>query len=345
MDPHILIAGRPVHALGRVGELVIAHEFPTDSVGGPASLTFGLLLDKADRPGWLAKGARCDALLGYCPNWAGRVTEVDWDEGTVTAEGVAREGDKPAPLDGSGVLTLIPDTAVDAAISRSAVSWSRPASLSTTAVASDTSGTYESVNALLGAWAQQTATADERLFVDSRRRLLAGNDPTAPTYTLLPGSGELNWASESQATRVLGRWKDAAGTMSTASAGTGSDELLVDLTPRGAMTATQAANVCASILLALSSGGWDGSITVSGDQFAASGVHPAKAAEDCGRGAMFRLLGQRDPRPGRVPVGYLDFIAERGEYRSTDDTVTITPRGMVARDLTTILASFKAEAA
>jgi hypothetical protein len=132
--------------------------------------------------------------------------------------------------------------------------------------------------------------------------------------------------------------------LATNMVGTGGDELLVDLTPRGGMTSAQATNVLTSILAALSSGGWSGGVTVSSDQVI-GGHHPAAIAERVGRGAMFRLLGQRDPRPGRVPVGFVDFIAERAEYNATDGTVTITPRGMVARDLTAILADFNAQAA
>jgi hypothetical protein len=329
MDSHVLIAGRPVHALSAVGDLTIAHEFSTTSLSGPASLTFAIDLGKKDRPGWLVKGAHCVATLGRWPNWAGKVSEVDWADGTVTAEGVIR-----------------PDTAIDAAIARGAVTWTRAASISTTAITSgsESAAEFDSLNALLGAYVEQTATADARIFVDSRRRLFLGNDPASPSYVLQPGAGELAWASESQATRVIGRWQDSAGTLATNMVGTGSDELLVDLTPRGGMTSAQATNVLTSILTALSSGGWSGGITVSADQVV-GGHHPAVIAERVGRGAMFRLLGQRDPRPGRVPVGFVDFIAERAEYNATDGKVTLTPRGMVARDLSSILADFNAAAA
>jgi hypothetical protein len=53
---------------------------------------------------------------------------------------------------------------------------------------------------------------------------------------------------------------------------------------------------------------------------------------------MFRKLGQRDPRPGRVPTGYIDFVCGQSVWRPLEDKITLTPIGTVARDVASILA-------
>jgi hypothetical protein len=73
--------------------------------------------------------------------WRGRLNEPPSDGG-FSANGSWAEASDLLAVDGSGNATKVPDTAIDAAISRGAVSWTRPASLSsaswgTAAVASE----------------------------------------------------------------------------------------------------------------------------------------------------------------------------------------------------------------
>jgi hypothetical protein len=80
-----------------------------------------------------------------------------------------------------------------------------------------------------------------------------------------------------------------------------------------------------------------GGLSLSAGQFIGT-PDLASVAERVGRGLMVRLLGQRDPRPDRLPVGYVDFVVERSEWNVADGKITLTPRGMVASDFASILA-------
>ena len=119
--------------------------------------------------------------------------------------------------------------------------------------------------------------------------------------------------------------------------GSGAIEQIVDLTNNGPLNSTRATNILNSILAKSTAGGWANGLTLTTSQILGS-PHPADVCLRVGRGLMVRLLGQRDPRPGRVPVGFVDFVVERAEWNVTDGTITLTPRGMVARDFAAILA-------
>lgn len=342
MGPETYISGQPVSTLAKVSELVIASEFPDSGIGGPASAEFTVKLGPAERPAWLTTGQSADVRLGGSFLLAGQLSEPDWAQGKVTITGAAREGETTACLTAGGLTSSTPDTVIDAAIARGALTWSRPASISTASLAdSDQTSQLNTVVSLLAAYADEN---DTRLYVDAYRRLLKASDPTTPAFYLMPGSGELAWTTQEQATRVVGGWHTAAGAPQVTSVGSGAIEQLVNLDPLGALNSTRATNILTNLLARAVSGGWTNGVSVSAEQIFGH-PHLADVLETIGRGCMFRLLGQRDPRPGRTPVGYVDFICERGEWNVADGTITLTPRGMVADDWNTILTEFGVEAA
>lgn len=335
MTPTVYVAGRNLAAIAQVGGLVISHEWPVAGVGGPVSAQFELLMPRSRWPGWLAKDARAVVRLGGWPLLAGTLAEPDWEDQNVTIEAAAREGGTAVCLTAAGLTTSTPNVALDAAIARGALSWTRPASISTTALTTgDETATLNSISDMLTAYAEETG---ERLYVNATRQLLKRTDPTVPELVVLPGSGELAWTTESQATRLVGRWANTAGALSTAIVGAGALERKIDLTPRGPLTAPRATAILTQILADASAGGWTNGLTVTSSQIIGS-PHLADVADRVGRGLMVRLLGQRDPRPDRPPVGYVDFIPERSEWHVADAELVLTPRGMVARDFAAILA-------
>lgn len=346
MTPQAYVAGRPVASLAKVGNMVLAAEWPDAGIGGPVSAEFEIQLAPQDRPGWLAKDAPADVRFGGLYLLAGKVDEVDWSDdnaGKVTFSGACREGENTACLTAGSLTSSTPNTVIDAAISRGALTWTRPASISGAALVSgDTTDKTNSVTALLAQYADEN---NVRPYVNASRQLLIGVDPTTPTFLLQPGSGELAWVSEAQATRIVGGWHLTTGGPQITTVGSGAIEKMVDLDPNGLFPdATRPTAILNSILAKATSGGWGGGLTVAVEQIVGE-PHPAAVLDAVGKGCMFRLLGQRETRPGRVPVRYVDFVCERVEWNVNDANLTLTPRGMVSRDWTAILAEAGVDAA
>jgi hypothetical protein len=341
VTPKVFVGGYPVETLGvPVTELTLACEWPDGSgngVGGPVSGSFGLLLPANKRPGWLAKGALAEVRFGGQCLLAGQLAEPDWANGAIAIDGASMEGVTSLCLDGSGNLSSTPDTVLDAAITRGALTWNRPASISATALtSSDTTLSLNYVTDMLGEFARRNTGT--RLYVDAGRSLRAGTDPTTPELFILPGAGELPWVSQDQATRLAGRWQDASGVLSTTFVGSGAVEKPVNLLNKGPLTSTSATALLNSALAQLTAGGWGGGLILSSSHFLGA-VHLADVFGRAARGLMVRNLGQRDPRPDRLPIMGVDFIVDRAEWRVAENVIALTPRGMVARDFSAVLSS------
>ncbi len=173
---------------------------------------------------------------------------------------------------------------------------------------------------LLGA----LSDASKRPLVDGRAILRTVADPTAPTLFAYPGVDELSWADGSQARTLVGRWRDSAGSLDNATAGSGRPVQLIDLTGVKALTSTTAANLLESILADLSAGGWSNGLTLARNQFVGR-PHLAKVWLQCARGAMIRLP-QRDTRPDHSrPM--LDVIIESAPGMSVLTRSASVPAG------------------
>lgn len=338
MTPQVYVNGRALASLAPVSGLRIVHEWPAAGIGGPVGASFQMVLDpRAARPDWIQQGVPATVQLGPKTLLSGKFAEPDWVGGSMSITAASQEGTQVACLTAGGETTSTPDVAVDQGIARGALTWSRPGSISNTALAStDATASLNSVTDLLAAYADASGA---RLYVDELRNLRAGTDPTAPTVFLLPSAGELAWTLDRQATTVIGRYKDAAGVLHNATAGSGPVEQLVDLTPKGPLTPTQANTLVAAILAKATSGGWTGGLTVSPVQIVGS-PNLAVIAAAVGHGLMARLDGRQDPRSGRLPTNYTDVVIERSDWDVAANQIMLTPRGMVARDFAAVLAEF-----
>jgi hypothetical protein len=336
MTPQVYVAGMPIAALAPVSGLVISHEWPATGVGGPVSADFSVLLPAAKRPSWLVKDAPAVIRMGGMSLLAGSLAEPDWSEGSITINAASGEGSSTACLNtDQATTTTTPNTAIDAAIARGALTWTRPASISTTALTTgDQTADLKSISDMLATYADRSG---KRLYVDAGRQIMQGVDPTTPEVFIVPHAGELAWTTAAQATRLFGRWQDAFGKLHTSSVGTGATEQLVDLTGNGPLTSSQVTAILNNILARSTAGGWANGLTLAAEQFIGAPLL-SDIASRVGRGLMARLLGQRDPRPDRLPVGYVDFVVERSEWHVDDRQIILTPRGMVARDFASILA-------
>jgi hypothetical protein len=329
-----------VSTLAPITDLVVACEWPDGgqvAIGGPVSAEFSIMLPIAKRPAWLVKRAVAEVRMGGLPLLAGYVSEVDWiNGGKVSIAGAATEGDGVPCLNAGGTVSSTPDTVLDNAITNAWISWNRPASISTTALSSgDVTLALNMITDMIGAFAQ--ANAGQRLYVDSQRSIRVGADPTSPELFLVPGTVELPWTQQNQAATLIGRWQDASGVLSNTVVGSGLPVRTVDLTGKGPLTSSVVTVILNSLLVMASAGGWGGGATI-GRNHSIGMVDLVDVFLRTARGLMVRNLGQRDPRPDRLPVPYVDFIVERAELHVADAQLILTPRGMVARDFSAILA-------
>lgn len=347
MTPSLWVAGVPVGTVCPVGDLQVDVRWPF----GSYALSAELLLRRKQRPKFIARDAPAELRVGAVPVWAGSVAEVSWADGTVTCSGAARDAETADALAADGKTTSSPDTAVDVAIARGALpGWSRPASVHAAALAAVETARVHKVAALLDAASPVTG---KRWTVDPHRRLLAAADPTTPRFFILPGVGELDWATERYASRINARYADAAagGALKTISVGTGSIEQAVDLTKRrGPISTATATTIVTNILRDSLQGGWANGIEFAyGDVVDAGGnrvpLHTVAAA--VGAGAMFRNLGQPDPRPDATSLA-LDFVAGQALWEpvgATGGTVTVMPFGAADRDFDAIVSEQGGEVA
>lgn len=313
---------------------------------GGYQLDLSLLVTPQAHPSAIVGDARCDLIDAGRQIFTGSLAEPDWSAGTLTASGLCREAETTLALTASNTTSSTPDEAIDAAISRGAWRVTRPASLSSTPLTvGNTTASLNYVSELLDQWA---LSAGRRWYVDSSGAVRSGVDPTTPEIYILPGVAELSWSTETQASRLAGSWTDTSGMPQVTLVGSGSVEQDVDLTNAGPLTATQASAILASILADATSGGWSGSLpALSPGQWMLPGggyCSPARLMQMVERGLMVRLLGHRDPRPGRASM-VTDVVIGQAVWNVDDDTVTLTPLGSAARDFASIVEQYGGEAA
>lgn len=320
---------------------VIGIEVDTRWPLGGYQLDFKMLLAPGQKPACVTEDALCDLMLGGRVIFPGRITDVDPDEGTVTASGLCRDPETIAAFTAGGLTTTVPDAMIDTAISDGSWPVTRPASLSNVAMAAaDETADVNYVAAMLDLWADDNG---KRWYVDSDAAVRAGVDPTTPELYVLPGAGRLAWTTERQATKIIGRYQTTTGgVLATATLGSGRRQRVVDLTSRGPLTSGQAASILNSILTQSTSGGWSNSITVAAEQLVTpGGLHPslARVSMMSGRGLMVRMLGHRDPRPGPLSLT-TDVVLGATVWNDDDRAITLTPVGTVERDFNAIVESF-----
>lgn len=284
----------------------------------------------------LVYGARVEICLGPVVIWSGTLEEPDWDAGEFIALGACRDGETAMALDGSGNSSTVPNTVIDAAITRGVLSWTRVGDFGTTAVGDSTAGLV-TIQSVLDAWAQKNGS---RWVVNEQRQLIISPvSESTPKWFIVPGSGVLGSASEERADRVFVRYIDSTtGARATASypASTpaGGIEKPKDLTDRGAMSSTQALAEATAIWNELAgrngfTNGWtltngqittvgggtaDGALVKAGDTVAALGLPDA-------RGIAHNTL---------VVLGDTDYDWE-------DDELQANPTGIAARDTESVL--------
>jgi hypothetical protein len=278
-------------------------------------------------------GARVEVFYGPIIVWAGTLTEPDWDSGEMVALGASRDAENAMSITAGGVATTIPNTAIDAAIARGVVSWTRLDSFGTTAVGvADDGGGLVTLQSVLDAWAQEN---NSQWRVDRQRRLvIAPTSEATVDWFITPGSGVMGSADDERVDRVFVRYlASASGTLATASypstSPTGGIERPLDITDRGAMTSTKATSIAQAEWAKLQGrSGWTNGLTLTRGQVTTPGGVIADLFM-VRAGQTVRLLGVPDPRG---LAHNIDVVIGDTDYDATEDTIQINPVGRAARD-------------
>lgn len=335
-EVEITLNGTPLSYITETwGEPVLTWRYPF----GSWELTWTMEVPPNFRHPDLVRGARVVAWIGTTPIWRGGATELDFESGTFTATGSAREAETAIAL-GFGVLTTTPSVAVNWGIVRGALSWSGLHSLPSTPIAaSEETVSYNYVADLLNAWATQAAV---NWWVNPQGYVGYGASPTTPRMFINAGAGILGLADQDYITDLYGRYTPGGGVVAPIEAhgntqNVGRSERGVDLTGRGPMTMAQAQDVMDGIL-AKTKGrtGWTNGIEIAYGQICNDGGIPIALSEvgrATGSGLMVRLQELFDERGIAT---YTDVVIAEARWRADEGLMTLNPVGLAARDLAAI---------
>lgn len=279
--------------------------------------------------------------------WSGMLDEPKDTSGSYTATGLSSEAYHYPALNGSGLPTTVPNTAIDEAVTRG-LPWTRVQSFDAAALSSDLQGEHPDLGTLLDAW---TAKQDEQWRVSDRGGYVEHyTRPTTPTWVLAPGftlgteSSEyvshlagirldvltVTTPSGSASTRRVVAVPEVGDTDAEAKWGYRSD--VVDLTELGVISEAFAQSILNGIRKrGRPRFGWTGSLLIHPGQL--FGPYGAPARLSMVRGGdvvrMTRFFDDTQDFPNHL---YADLWVDRVVLRPGDDTVEIQPVGMNARD-------------
>lgn len=338
--PRVRVDGRWLHEFTRVGDLRWSHR--ADHGCYEASWTTSLRTpSQATR--LLRRGARVEIFDGVVPVWRGVLSEHGGASSECHAHGLIREASRFLCLDSS----LAPTSDITAGIAQAVLDgWDvdyysgAPASVAS-----------EEPQTLAAALSAAATAAGQRVTVRADGVLRFESDPTTPTLIVLPGYGVLGLADEDFATRVTVRYVySVSGTPpapseyrietaenTAASARYGTASLYVDLTERGLLTPTVAANFAAGVLakgsarLALTD-----SLELNKYAIRTAGGQQVSLAH-LEAGTLVRLLAARIQDGTTVQA--FDMVIGGTDYTAGSGRVVVSPLGLASRNLADVIAS------
>lgn len=283
----------------------------------------------------LVRGARVELMLGPICIAVATLAEPDWDSGEFFAKGACRDGETTVSITAGGSATTKPNTAIDAAATRGAVSWTRVGDFGNTAVGqADSTGGLVTLQSVLEAWAQEQKSNWAIENNRARSLIVRPVDEGTVDWYVAPGSGTLGSAEDERVDRIFVRYISStthrrATASYPASAPTGGVEDPVDITGRGPMTAAKAADIAEGMWSDLQGrSGWTNGLTLSYGQVTTPGGIVADLALIKG-GDTIRLLGVPDERGVAL---HTDVVLGDTEYDWDEDDLQANPEGLAARD-------------
>lgn len=337
--PEVRIGGRWMSGIAPWGDL-----HTSTRLVGDWQASWSMIRDprkRLQRHPALVYGASVEVKLGPVCVWCGSLTEPDWDSGELVALGAPREAEGALALTSGGTMTTKPNVAVDQAIARGALSWTRKDDFGSTAIGkADGQSDLKSVARLLDAWAEDVDNT--RTWRVDRRRVLHAIEPdeTDPDWFITPGAGEMGAADDDRVDRMFVRFADstAGGALATASypAATpaGGIERGADITNRGSITPTKAGKIAEGIWRKMNgASGWTNGLTVNRSQVTTKGGIAANLGL-IKAGDAARLLGTPDPRS---LAHHIDVVIGETDYDWSAGTIQLNPVGLAARTFEAVL--------
>ncbi len=346
-DLGLWVNSRPLMTVGAWGDLA----WSTLADGGCGDLSWSMQLPLTSANPLLRMGSYVEVRAGGFPLDAGIMAQPDINTDgdglptwSFTATGLAKTAAGMICFDGSGNTTSTPDTAIDAAIA-TGLRWKRPNSISSAAFtpsagSGDQTDALNKLTDLLDAWA---LSQSQRWGVDALGNVYAAADPTTPSWYMTPNSGRFGLADDDYASDIYVRYLTAGGTYATAHAGDtvaggqyGIRQQPVDATSYGVLSSTQANGLAAGALAAGAARlGWTNPVSPNHWQITTPGGTPAPLWMIRG-GQMVRLHGVVNEQG--QPLPYVDFVIGEANYNAASDAITLSPVGLAARDLTSVIA-------
>lgn len=338
--PEVYVDGRMMTGIARWGEL-----HTVTRLTGDWEITWRMIRatrKRLQRHSAFHYGAPVDVRFGPIPVAVGSLTEPDWDSGDMTALGAPRQAEDAQCFTAAMETTTKPNTAIDQAIARGVLNWTRRDTFGTAKVGQDddASTDLKSVARLLDAWAEEDGHGDWR--VDRRRMLRIVDNSLAaqPDWMVTPGVGELGVASDDRIDRVFIRYLDSTSgaALTTASWPAASPAGGVErgwyVGNRGPITPTKATNIAKGIWKKMNGeSGWTNGITATRSQVTTFGGQAANLAL-IKAGDTMRLLGVPDPRG----LGHnLDVVIGETDYDWAAGEIQLNPVGLAASSIDAIV--------
>lgn len=327
MSVWLRIAGYPATEIA-------AHTPPTWETwadGGTGSISWAFALSLRSQHQALRPGSVVEVMVGCVPVATGILMYPDRTTWECTAYGIAADAKNYLALDGGGNATR--DIAV--AIENAQVAgWKGSDQTGYSGVASgDSTGNPVTLGQLLDEYAQQVG---RRWGVTGRRKIYLDTDPTAPKWLASPGASAFGTTSEDRANTLKGRFLNSStGLYATATAGAGTPQAAVDLTPRGAMSAAEAQAALEGMLaLNQAQQAWTNGVVLTRDQLQTVGGTPA-FLPSVQAGHMASAFGIAYAADGFR----LDTVIGKTRYTAGEDTIYIEPVNTAPSDVSSVLAA------
>lgn len=327
--------------IGAVGELT----WSTVADGGCEEASWTMPLSDTFTHPSLRTGQPVVIYFGSASLWCGLLAEPNVSEDGWKFTAIGYHDDLYTGyicFDASLNTTSTPNTAIDQAIARggSLLPLTRPASFSSSPFAAqDQTDNLNYVGDLLDAWANANSV---RWRINGDATITAAADPTTPTWFMTPGSARIGLADDDYASNIYLRYKTAAAsyaTVAVADATAGAKrrrEYPVDATTLGVTTSGAVANIGNGMLAkGKARYAWTDGVTPARLQLTTPGGQPACLAL-VDAGDLVRTFGVINEQGTVLP--YFDWVIGHAEYTDGEDTISLAPTSLAARNLSDILS-------
>jgi len=314
----------------------------TKAIGGCHEAAFEL--DPTDIPPGVERGAAVQFKIGMSNVWRGQVYEVG-EGGTITCIGPWSAAAQVSALDGAGVGSLVPDTAINAAFTRGAISWRIPTGgVSAAAVIDGTAGEPLLLTNMLETWAIKTGSL---VGVDANNDIYARAASASADWIVTPNSGARLDVTGDYVSHLWGDYINTSGVWAKAgpvidqyaSDAWGRRESTADLSELGPINSTTATTVLTSMLV---NGGarksLSGTLKLTREQLLTPGGQPG-ALTMVAATQRVRLLGVGDGTTAAMRTLYTDIVIDQCSFTEGESEISFSPMGAPATNLGDILTA------